>query len=573
MVLRRSLFLSLAVSATLLAQEPAEKPSRHDILVQMLAKNADRPGLQNNILKGMKDSLQGQRGIPEPKGWADVYAKLKESPDAEVRANAQAIAVIFGGGAAMDEMRVRLADSAAPMDARRQALDALVAQRDAGALDVLLRLAIEASPLREPALRGLAGFDDPRIAPAITGAYLKLDSAERRAAVQTLLGRTSGTQSFLAAIDSGAVPKGDLTAPLVQQIQGLKDPTFNAWLAKNWGAVTQMSADKQSLITKYKKFLHPDQIQRADFNRGRALYTQTCAVCHTIWGGGGHIGPELTGGYEDIDYLLNNILDPNAIIGKDYQQTFVKTKDGQVIVGIVTQETDSAIALKNLSGEVLNIQKSDVASTELSPQSMMPEGLLSALQEEDVRDLFFYLRQKQQVPMLVTAINANDFFNGADLRGWRASDETTWRVEKGELVGKAGAKVASITSDMTAGSYRLSMQVKATGANVVAELVLSGVRDAKSFHGTTASFGGPSLINLWDYRAASEPRSTPGNLALTGEGWHALEIVRDGEVLRVSLDGVLQFDATDARHRRRVQPAIWLKDGELRVKDIKIEAL
>jgi hypothetical protein len=42
----------------------------------------------------------------------------------------------------------------------------------------------------------------------------------------------------------------------------------------------------------------------------------------------GRIGPELTGGYEDVDYLLNNILDPNAIIGKDYQQTFVKTKDG-----------------------------------------------------------------------------------------------------------------------------------------------------------------------------------------------------------------------------------------------------
>lgn len=571
MVFRRSLLFSLAVSASLLAQEPEAKPNRLEVLVQMLGKYSDKPGLQNNILKGMKESLQGQRGIPEPKGWPEVYAKLKDSPDPEVRASAQAVSVIFGGGAAMDEMRARLADSSAPLEARRKALDALVAQRDAGALDTLLRLAIDPGPLREPALRGLAGFDDGRIAPAITSAYLKFDSAERRAAVQTLLARTHGTHAFLAGLESGAIPKSDLTAPIAQQIQGLKDPSFTAWLAKHWGAVNQMSADKQALIAKYKEFLHPDLIQRADSSRGRALFTQTCAVCHTIWGGGGHIGPELTGGYEDVDYLLNNILDPNAIIGKDYQQTFVKTKDGQVVAGIVTQETDSAISLKNLAGEVQSVQKADIASTELSPQSMMPEGLLSAMQEEDVRDLFLYLRQKQQVPMLLTQANANDFFNGTDLRGWRASDDAAWRVEQGELIGKASATAVSLTSEMNTSNYHLSMQVKVTGEKAAAELVLSGVRDAKSFHGTTVSFGGPSLLNLWDYRAAADPKSTPGNLALTGDGWHKLEVVRDGEVLRVSLDGVLQFDVTDARHRRRVQPSLWLKGGEFRAREIKIE--
>ncbi len=568
MLFRRTLLLALAAALPLHADEP----SRLDILVQTLGKMEGKPEIQLNILRGMKASLQGQRGIPEPKGWAEIYRKLKGSPDENVRSDAQALAVIFGGGAAMDEMRAKLADKAAPAEERRKALDALVAQRDTGALDSLLAIAKEAGPLREPALRGLAGFDDTRIAPAMTETYPKLDSTEKRAAIQTLLARASGAKALLAAIDAGSIPKTDLTAPLVRQIQGLKDPAFDTWLAKNYGAVREQSSDKKALIAKYREFLHPDLLARADASRGRALFTQTCAVCHTIWGGGGHIGPELTGGYEDVEYLLTNVLDPNAIVGKDYQQTFVKMKDGQAMAGIVTQETEKAISLKTLAGEILTVQKSDVASTELSPLSMMPEGLLAAMHEEDVRDLFTYLRQKQQVPMLLTATNANDFFNGVDLHGWRTSDDAAWRVEKGELVGKAGATAISLTSEMTAGGYRLSMQVH-TDSAAAAELILSGVRDAERFHGMTFSFGGPSLANVWEYRAAAEPKATPAKAPITGDGWHTIEVVRKDESLQVRIDGELQYEGTDARHRRRVQPALWLKGGELRVKEMKIEAL
>src|SRR2546430_824473 len=133
----------------------AQNASRLDVLVQTLGKISS-PAAQASILKGMRDSLQGQRGIPEPKGWPELYAKLKDSPDEQVRENAQAVAAIFGGGAALDEMRKKVLDPATPAEARRQALDSLVAQRDPGALDALLRLAVEPGPLREPALRGLA---------------------------------------------------------------------------------------------------------------------------------------------------------------------------------------------------------------------------------------------------------------------------------------------------------------------------------------------------------------------------------------------------------------------------------
>ena len=558
MITRIALFTAVAVFAA-----SAEEVSRLEMLVTTLGK-MESPVVQASLLKGMKDSLQGQRGIPAPKGWEEIVAKLKSSPDEAVRARVQELSVIFGGGAAMDEMRASLADAAAPLDARRQALDSLVAQRDAGALESILKIAGETGPLREPALRGLAGFDDPRVAPLLVGQFGKLDTVERRAAMQTLLARSSGARAFLAAVDAGGIPKAELTAPIARQLDGLKDAEVSAWLAKKWGAVSAPNEDKQKLIAKFKEFTGLEAIGRADANRGRALYTQTCAVCHTMFGTGGRIGPELTGGYGDIDYLLNNILDPNAIIGKDYQQTFVKTKDGQTVAGIVTQDTDSAITLKNLAGESVTVQKDDVASTELSPLSMMPEGLLTAMDEESVRDLFAYLGQKQQVPMLVTAVNANDFSPAAELRNWRV--EGDWKWEAGEMVARGGAKPISLSSEMVMGQGVFSASIQVAG-NAAAELVLTGTRGPDGFHGETLSFGGPSAMNVWTYPG---PESKSLNDAF-GDGWHTVRVERTGEALKVEIDGTVRYEK--AGPLKKFAPSFWLmgEGSELRIKAPRVE--
>lgn len=565
-MLLRLLLMTLATACI------AQETGRLDVLVSALGKIGE-PATQASILKGMRESLQGQRGIPEPKGWPEVYAKLKESPDESVREQAQALAVIFGGGAALGEMRARLLDDTAPAEQRRQALDSLVAQRDPAALDGLLKLAVQAGPLREPAIRGLAGFDDPRIAPALVDAFAILSTPERLAAIQTLLARAAGAKAFVAAVDAGKIAKAELTAPLARQIDGLKDAELSAWLARNWGAVSAPNEDKQKQIEKFKAFTSTEAILRADANHGRALFAQACAVCHTMFGTGGKLGPDLTGGYEDTDYLLSNILDPNALIGKDYQQTFVKTKDGRTVAGIVTLDTDSAISLKTLTGDVITVQKPEVASTELSPLSMMPEGLLATMDEESVRDLFLYLRQKQQVPMLVTAVNANDFFSGTDLRNWRATGNS-WNVEDGGLVARGTANVESLTSEMVAGAYKLTAQVKVTGGKAAAEFVLAGGRNGETFHGITLSLGGPSAANLWTY-AGGEPAKLAGRRALHDATWHALEITRTDGKISVALDGKLEFETDDPQPRRHTAPALWLQGegAELRVKEMKIKPL
>ena len=327
----RSAVVILALCGTVLAQDA---PNPLDVLVRTVGKMGS-PEVQANILRGMHATLKGKSGVPAPRGWAELYDRLKASPNAEVRDLAQSLGAVFGSSAVLDEMRAALADAAAPMDARKTALESLGAAKDAASLPAILALLAEPGPLRAIALRQLAGFDDPRTAPAILAAWRTLDTAEKRDALNTLAGRVVHARALVAAIAAGTVARAEVSAPLARQLQGLNDAEIDVWLAKTWGAVKTSSADKQAQIAKFKEFLHPDLILRADVSRGRAIFAQSCVVCHILHGTGGRVGPELPGAFEDTDYLLQNILDPNATIGKDYQQTFITTKDGQAVSGIV----------------------------------------------------------------------------------------------------------------------------------------------------------------------------------------------------------------------------------------------
>jgi putative heme-binding domain-containing protein len=390
------LVIAIAFGVAAIFAEDSE-PDRLGVLVQTLGK-VGSPEVQATILRGLNTSLKGRRGLTVPAGWGELYEKLKTSPSEEVRQQAQALAAIFGGGAALDEMRRTLGDTAAGMESRKLALDSLLSAKDAATLALLLDLASQPGPLRAPVLRGFAGYDDARIPAKVLAVFPTLDAAEKTDAINVLLARASSARALLGAIDAKSIDRAVIGAPAARQLQSLREPDIDAWLAKNWGAVRTSSADKQKEIARYKEFLGADAILRADARHGRVLFSQRCAVCHTLFGEGAKIGPELPGAFADVDYLLQNILDPNATIGKDYQQTMVKTKDGRILTGIIAADDARAVMLKTLAGPV-TVERADIATMETSANSLMPEGLLNGLDEDSVRDLFLYLRQTQQVPL------------------------------------------------------------------------------------------------------------------------------------------------------------------------------
>ena len=77
-------------------------------------------------------------------------------------------------------------------------------------------------------------------------------------------------------------------------------------------------------------------------------------------------------------------------------------KDGRVINGLLTAKTERTVTLKTMT-EVFTVERSEIKDLQMSTLSIMPEGLLEALNETQARDLVAYLMHRSQVPLPAAA--------------------------------------------------------------------------------------------------------------------------------------------------------------------------
>ncbi|MFO0939031.1 MAG: c-type cytochrome [Gemmataceae bacterium] len=151
-------------------------------------------------------------------------------------------------------------------------------------------------------------------------------------------------------------------------------------------------------MAKLKADFTKETLAKADASAGRLLFTKHCASCHKLFGTGAEIGPDLTGaGRSDMDYLLSNIVDPSAVVAKDFQITVFQLADGRTVSGIVMVENDRTVTVQTPT-EKVTIAKKEIDSRKASALSLMPDGLLQPLSQKELRDLFKYLQSPSQVP-------------------------------------------------------------------------------------------------------------------------------------------------------------------------------
>ena len=178
----------------------------------------------------------------------------------------------------------------------------------------------------------------------------------------------------------------------VLAIQVLKDAACAALIQKHWGKLTRSSEEKERQIAHVRELLADG---KGDAQQGRAIFQRLCATCHTLNGEGAKIGPDLTS-YErgNLDFILPAIVDPSLAIREEFTAFNVETKDGQSITGFLNEQTPSAVTLTDVNGHRLVLPRRDIESLQASSLSLMPEGLLDALQPQEVRDLFAYFRKQ-----------------------------------------------------------------------------------------------------------------------------------------------------------------------------------
>jgi putative membrane-bound dehydrogenase-like protein len=532
---------------------------------------------QRMMLQGLQAGLKGRRQVAMPQKWPEASKRLAASANAEVRSLARAVAVTFGDAAAFTEMRRVLAARDADLAARQSALSTLLEARDKQLAPVLHRL-VEEKALRGAAIRGLASYDDPKTPEVLLGAYAALTAEEKRDALNTLGSRAAYGKALMEAVAAKKVPASDVPAEVVRQLRNLADTALDRRIAEVWGIVRTTPADRARLIAEYRRTLTRPYPGPSDLSQGRAVYAKVCQQCHTLYGVGGKVGPDITGSNRsNLDYLLENILDPSAVIPNEYKATLIELKNGRVLTGIVRDQTPAALTVVT-ANETLTVPRNEIDTLKPSDTSMMPDDLLKPLGEAEVRALIAYLRHPNQVPLLATPDNAKELFNGKDLTGWDG-DAKLWSVQDGVIVGKSPGIGHNefLKSQMIADDFRLTLKVK-----LVPNKENSGIQ----FHSEALPNGevkGPQAdvgLGWWGKLYEENGRGVlwdkSGEKHVKADDWNDYEIVAEGSRVRTWINGQPCADLDDKALSRRGLFALQIHSGgpmEVRFKEIKLEAL
>ena len=338
-------------------------------------------------------SARGAGKLTMPPDWAATAAKLKAGGTAEK--SVTELSALFGDAEALQSFRSQLSSATLDTPAREKALSVLLQSQDTATAKLLQQILAQDAPtsLRRKSIQALASLKDAETPKVLAALLPKLSANELPDAVNTLASTKEGSKELLKAVEAKTVPATALSPFLVRQLTAFDDKEINALIKSAWGDVNAPKADLGERTKKYRELLTPAALAKGDLAKGKMLFTMTCGQCHKLFGEGQNVGPDITGSNRaDLNYLLENVLDPNAVIGKAYQLNLFTMKDGRVMSGVIKEESPAAVKIAMMGGVEFTLPQPDIAKREVSKLSTMPEGLFDALQKEQVIDLVKYLQ-------------------------------------------------------------------------------------------------------------------------------------------------------------------------------------
>ena len=359
-------------------------------LCELLATLSDSRMI-DDTLEGILAGLEGRRKVTMPKTWPNAYRR--HANDRTLRGKFVRVAMIFSDAEAIEELKSKIADAKVRPEERCEAIQALVSRKEKTVVPMLVSL-VDDPGVRSAVIQGLASFDHPATVSRILESYQDLDSEEKQIALATLSSRPAWAGKLLSEIESGVILPSDLTAYTARQIRSLGDNELSERLNRLWGDVRETPKARAKQIANFKKWLKPDLLADADLANGKAIFTKQCAACHRFFGEGGKIGPDITGAQRtNIDYLLENIVDPSASVSKDYVMHVFQIDDGRVVTGLIESRNKQTVAVLTTNDRIV-IPIDEIDAEKKSELSLMPNGMLDTMSEHDIRDLFGYLQRK-----------------------------------------------------------------------------------------------------------------------------------------------------------------------------------
>lgn len=345
------------------------------------------------LLEGLLRAFEGRTLPPLPESLSTQLATYQESlgdaglviglqqqdPDAVTRA----IAIVR--------------DAAQPLALRSALVRSLGESHPAAAQATLLQLAnggTNEPALQRVALVALRPFDDDAIGGQLVGQFGGSISAEhslRDTACRTLATRKAWAVALLNEVLAWRLRPKDIPVDVAQQLRAYDDPQVALLAERALGKAVVISSEE-----KLQQMEHLQQLwkrQSADPIAGKEVFAKKCGVCHQLFGEGNTIGPALDA-YErgNPRFWLVAIVEPSAEIREGFQSYAALTVDGRLVTGMLAEQTAHGVTIRSADNHMTTIAVKDLEALRALKTSLMPEDVLQDLDDQQLGDLFAYLR-------------------------------------------------------------------------------------------------------------------------------------------------------------------------------------
>lgn len=365
--------------------------TRQDLLNAAALLNAapDRESTEL-LLKGFEEAFQGRSlaGIPEEliqalgkSGGGSLALRFRQAqPDAI----AEAVSIL-GDAKAASAQRVSLIEIAGQLH-----LPQLFAP--------LLQLAESEnnSAILATTLTALQNFDNPAIAPVVLDRFSALDNEAAMAAETLIVSRVSWSNQLVQAVTDAKISRERISGPAIRRMLLHRDQKLAASIHQLWGepagqSPAEVQAETQRVQTALAAGTGNPKV-------GKQIFAQNCGRCHLLFEEGGRIGPDLTPFARDnLERMLISVINPGLEIREGFENYLVVTTDGRVLNGFLVERDSQVAILRGVDGQNVILKQDDIEEMKVVPQSVMPEGVLKTFNEQQLRDLFAYLRSTQPV--------------------------------------------------------------------------------------------------------------------------------------------------------------------------------
>ena len=401
--------VSKLIQTVLSGKDSAKRPIVAKVILERLMKRFSVTGLREDLISAAKVLS----AAPDPstaeaflKGFEEAYLgrSLVSIPDelaasiASSGGGSLALRLRQGQPDALNKAIETIQDTSAKIEDRKQLIEVLGQVSPPEALPILLKLlgSEKNTDIVSATLSSLQSFESNNVAEATIRRFNDLPIGSQRVAEALLSSRASWTKLFLQAVESKSIDGNRIATATVRKMLLHSDTSIAPLIEKHWGRVA--GATSSEMIAESGRISEILRTGSGNPKQGKIQFTQHCGRCHRLFDEGGGIGPDLTPFARDnLERMLVSIINPNLEIREGFENNVVLTSDGRIITGFLADKDEQVVIIRGVDGQNVVLQKDAIDEIKAISLSVMPEGTLKQLEDQQLRDLFAYLRSSQPV--------------------------------------------------------------------------------------------------------------------------------------------------------------------------------